>query len=481
MINIGTKIHDKFSIEFKVGFSGSERDEADNFCVNTWIFVPYSLDINSSTYSKEQFYHDVKSNIRLITPAYPLSALCNESSDPFCHLLQSIQQLRTNNVPERQTECAFQIRMFAAIFKSSLREETKRLLRMAEPSAFQTACNAYIDNIHSILQLYRDCEKPADKECGQVIAYADEYMSHLTDMQVTKVLLHAEQDFGVSDDTLCKTLSEFLLTERNYKAAHGYSHLSIDEPKENQELVHRHSLLKKNIESALYLKVDTTADGAAAKQISFGMAAGIAMIISTLIALPFQKYLGNYPVLIFIILVIAYMFKDRIKELVRNQFAHRLKHKYFDHKTTINCKGKKIGWLKEGVDFISDNQVPDKVYQLRNRSGLETDNTLLGEKTILYRKQVHIQGEKLQHNTYTFAGIHDILRMHVQLFTQKMDDSRISLDSIDSKGKIQKINTLRIYPFHIVLQFEHNEQTEYRCFRIIATREGILSIEQINY
>ena len=70
MINVNTKIHDKFSVEFKVGFAGSEQDSVNDFTVNSWIFVPYSLDINPSTYGKEQFYRDVKSNVRLITPMF---------------------------------------------------------------------------------------------------------------------------------------------------------------------------------------------------------------------------------------------------------------------------------------------------------------------------------------------------------------------------------------------------------------------------
>ena len=70
MIDIKTKIHDKFSIEFKIGFSGRSKLRENNFSINSWIFIPNGLDINSSTYSNEQFYKDVKSNIRLITPRY---------------------------------------------------------------------------------------------------------------------------------------------------------------------------------------------------------------------------------------------------------------------------------------------------------------------------------------------------------------------------------------------------------------------------
>ena len=72
MIEITAKVHDKFSIEFKVGFIVRRKLKLNDFAINTWIFIPNSLDINPLTYSKNQFYRDVKSNIRLITPVFLL-------------------------------------------------------------------------------------------------------------------------------------------------------------------------------------------------------------------------------------------------------------------------------------------------------------------------------------------------------------------------------------------------------------------------
>ena len=72
MIDIKTKIHDKFSIEFKVGFVARRKIRKNDFTVGVWLFLPDSLDINSSTYAKSDFYKDVKSNIRLITPRFLL-------------------------------------------------------------------------------------------------------------------------------------------------------------------------------------------------------------------------------------------------------------------------------------------------------------------------------------------------------------------------------------------------------------------------
>ncbi len=66
MIDTQVSIHDKFSVELKIGFITKNKAEEENeFKINTWIFIPNGLDINRVTYSKEQFYTDIKSNIRL--------------------------------------------------------------------------------------------------------------------------------------------------------------------------------------------------------------------------------------------------------------------------------------------------------------------------------------------------------------------------------------------------------------------------------
>ena len=78
MIDLQTKIHDKFTLEFKVGFIAKKNQNilnVNDFVMNTWIFVPNSLDINKSKYPKENFYRDIKSGVRLITPSYKLHDL----------------------------------------------------------------------------------------------------------------------------------------------------------------------------------------------------------------------------------------------------------------------------------------------------------------------------------------------------------------------------------------------------------------------
>lgn len=93
MIDVQVRIHDRFSVEFKIGYVVKKDRPRSDFMINTWMFVPNNLDINAETYSKNQFYRDVKSNIRLITPIYSLKELATEEALPFRFLEVAFREL----------------------------------------------------------------------------------------------------------------------------------------------------------------------------------------------------------------------------------------------------------------------------------------------------------------------------------------------------------------------------------------------------
>ena len=55
MIDIQVKLHDRYSVECKVGYHVDRDTEENEFRMNAWFFIPHSLDINASTYPKD-FY-----------------------------------------------------------------------------------------------------------------------------------------------------------------------------------------------------------------------------------------------------------------------------------------------------------------------------------------------------------------------------------------------------------------------------------------
>lgn len=481
MIDIQTKIHDQFSIEFKVGFSGREDVKTDQFDVNSWIFIPNGLNINESTYSKDRFYSDMKSNIRLRTPSFSLREIVDGETAPIKHLQRSLEAVLTDLSPERLNEYEFQLKLFGSIFKSSIRDASALIINeKRHDNLTYERCMVYMEDVKQVLSCFRDLAGRMEKANDDIktkYAFTDEFMSHQVEIRTLKIYKSVAHVEILSVKDACKAIVEFLGNEREYKVSMGYSHSVIGDNRNNRKLLHRHSLLKKYIESALFLRVNTTQDGKAVKQISFSLAAGLAMMVYLLVTMPFQKYLGNYPSLIFFILVLFYILKDRIKELTRWLFAYQLKDKYYDNRIVISIKHKSIGWIKEGMDFITDDRVPEEVLKLRDRSVLEADNQLLEERIILYRKKVEIDNVKLKNQyDYDFKGINDIIRYHINYLTKKMDNPVSSLDVLDEHGELLTIKADRVYTMHFVMQFKWEDQIEYKVFHVLFNRNGIVEI-----
>lgn len=471
MINVKTKVHDRFSIEFKVGFEGSKEMSLNEFAINTWIFLPYSLDINAATYSKQQFHTDVKSNVRLITPDFSFSDLSNANSVPFSNLRESIAALG-KGAPEDNYR--FHTQLFASIFKSAIRDEVALITQKAD--AADTLIQPFLLTLEQSLSLFRSLEKEIPSEHRPDFILADEYISLIAELQLLRLLdnLNTPENLQKFQEPLIK----FIRKEHKYKKAKGYQLIKEDDIEANARLISRHNLLKKHAESALYLHVDTKKDGKTVEQFWFGIAAGVAMILSTLIALPFQHYWGQYPTFIFIILVIAYMLKDRTKEMMRGIFANQLKNRYFDTRTNISLGKQPIGWMKESMDFVPTGNIPQPVLDLRHYSDIEKNSNL--ERIILYRKRVRVDNRNLRGRySYDFEGINDIMRFHLSHITQKMDDPIVHIQTLDGDNKLIDLPTPRTYTLTIVMQFQEADQPlpEYKSFRITATRDGIVSIQ----
>lgn len=488
MIDIKTKIHDKFSIEFKVGFVVNDKVKDNNFAINTWLFVPNSLDINSSTYGKDQFYRDVKSNVRMITPVFLLRNIVGGEAIPRKYLEKALENVASDPSKQNIADYEYHIKMFSAIVKSSLRNESDHIRECSLREELGELCESYTANVSEIIGVYRRMRRiinvpTLSPEVRSYYSFGDEFMSHIIEHYSFRVLRKIDSMPFATEMAECRShIEKLIANERAHKKAMGYVMISPDDPISNRSIVFRHSILKKYVESDLYIKLNKKQDGRTVKQIYYSVAAGIAMIFATIIAFMFQRSYGALSMPLFVALVVSYMLKDRIKDLARYYFAHKLGKKYFDNKAVVNIKDHEVGWIKDGVDFITDDKVPAEVLDLRNRSVLlEAENRIFDEKIILYRKLVYINGEELAaNNEYNVSGINDIMRLHVTRFTHKMDDPKVPLMMLNEDGSIGVVYTEKVYYLNVVLQFQYEDKSEYRNFKVILTRDGILEIQEGN-
>lgn len=484
MIEEQVKIHDKFSVEIKLGFLARKNQEISDFAVNTWIFIPNSLDINRATYQKTDFYRDLKSNIRLITPVYLLRDLANRDREPFLLLEKSFSDLATD--PSRTGAAAYEyhIRMFVSIVKSALRQEIQHIQSNGIAEDFDYLVSKLTSNMLLIAENYHNLRRiinvpTISKELMNYYFFGDEFLSNLFEQHTFKLLDGLEKS-GQLTDGIHKQLMDLIHSEVKYKREKGYPVVEKVSKDRNRDLVFRLSLLKKYAENELFLNTNQRRDGVWIEQVYLSIAAGLSMVFATAIAFSFQLKYGNFTMPFFVALVVSYMLKDRIKEVMRFYYSHKLGRHFFDHRTDISLSEHNIGWSKESMVFAPENKVPEEVLKTRNRSAiLEADNRNNNEKIILYRKLVRLNRRSLSEcSQYPTSGMNDIIRFNVSNFTQKMDNPVVPLYSPGENGNIEIVKGEKMYYINLVMQLKNEKQSEYKRYRIVLNRKGIREIEK---
>ena len=486
MISIQAKKHDNFSVEFKFGFNSKEDGVRDDFSVNAWMFVPNSLDINPENYGKKQFYRDIKSNVRLITPVYLMRDIALDTSLPLTSLKRALEKVVNNPQPSDMDAYEYHLKMFAAIFKSALRDQAAHIAASRSLDSADYLVKDYVSSTKLVLSkfraLYRIIDVPTvSDKTRSYFRLCDEFMSHVVEMRTIRLIrkIDSLEDSERYADARNRFM-DLIMDERAYKVSQEYGVLNMND-RHDRQLVYHRGMLKKFIESELYIRLDKKKDGVAVEQIYYSIAAGVAMIFATAVAWHTQVKYGNITWPLFIVLVVSYMLKDRIKDLLRYYFAHKLGDKYFDKKATITIGKNKVGVIKEGFDFISESKVPGEVIRLREKSSfVEGESHIFEEKILLYRKHVTIDDEAMAANgDYPMRGINEVMRLHLTRLTQKMDNPSVPIDFVDQDGQIQSSNVKKIYHVNVVFQLQHDGEVEYHHFRITMTRNGVLSIEEI--
>jgi hypothetical protein len=320
MIEEIVKIHNNLTVEIKLGFHARNKRKVSTFAVNTWFFVPNSLDINSYTYDKKDFYRDLKSNIRLITPVYLLKDIHSGAGSPMEKLEEAIQRMVSQPTRTRVSEFEHHIKMFQSILKSALREESEHLIANTNKEEHKFIANEYKTNLEQIVKKYRGLHRKLlvatiNADILNYFLFGDEFMSNLIEQHAFKVLESCANQKKTGK--LQTMFREIIAAEAEYRKIKGYLSAKKGSSDNNRELIHKLALLKKYVENVLFVTAHKKKDGILKQQVYYSLAAGVSMVFATAIAFSIQLKYGNFTMPFFVALVVSYMLKDRIKELGR--------------------------------------------------------------------------------------------------------------------------------------------------------------------
>jgi len=489
MIKEKIKIHGGESFEIDLGYSYNNNERSSTYDIDTYIYTPRSLDINKSTYSKDDFFQDLKTNIRFLTPEYNLNELVAGEDSAYNKLFKSINNYLSKPNKENAKQFRYHVKMFVSIFRSSLSKHTNRILSKSSTKEKQVLLEELFSTVDNVVAKYRTFYKNLSVEIVKereqnVYKFGDEFISYSIEKQFLIIIkkLAKREDNKLSKQL--KSSQNHLEKELKYQEKIGAFQLKLETNKSNEDTVYRRGILRKFAEDRLFLSTRTEKEGVMMEQIIFSLAAGFAMIFATGIAFLSQQYYGNFTMPLFIALVISYMAKDRIKELVRNNINNRIQAKFFfDNKTKIISGDEEIGICKENFNFIEEKKVPSEVNKLRKREHLtEIENDWKGENVMRYHKRVTIYNKRFRKvfKEYDIRGIKDIVRLNVSRFTTKMSTPYLPFYAWDSLAKeVKKVKGEKVYHFNVVMVFKYKKKKHLKRYRIFLNKKGIKRIEKV--
>jgi hypothetical protein len=480
------KIHDKYQFEIKLGYQLAEDKKTTAYDIETYLFFPNSLRINPHTYGKDVFYNDIQTYIRLKTPIILLKDIVTGKGSPLEKLRVSVERLISQVKETTISYYEYQLKMFCCIFKSAIRDHVSFILAKKNIADIENLLVKYLESIQEITQRFRELRSIInipiiDKKLFSIYLFGDEYISLLIESYTYELLEYMKHIKLTEKEVYTNKLLALITTELKLRKKNHYPSIP-DARSTNEVFIFRGGVLKKYIGNVLFLNTRVKQEGHFLEQIVFALAAGLAMMFATGAVFFAQSTYTRLSLPVFIIFVVSYMFKDRIKELTRLHLGSSLHHFLFDHKMNIYYRPKdKLGWCKESFTFIKERNIPKHIIKLRNKDHItEIENGWLGEKTILYKKRIKLFCRKIEHIylDYRVESINDILRLNVSKFLSKMDNPQKPL-YLHAEYDYRKIYGERVYHMNMIIKYSMKNIALYKRFRIVLNQDGIKRIENV--
>lgn len=493
-------IHDRKQFEMKLEYQPSSKDAKSRYLVETYLFLPASLNIDSDTYPRNAFYADIHNYVRLKTPVMGFQDLLSDEQSPLVKLERRLERPQAG--PE--AEMIHQAKLLSCVFRAALRRFVSDVkqhaqkagadpVRSLEHGGFERDVKDCHFCVEKALARFRAWTRRLSAATPQLqertrasLRLVDEYMSLSVEQFFRKAVADMERlPRSATYIDLRRELMAKVIQEESYRKENRLR--SVLSPSgDNEEYMQRLAFLKKFCMNILFLYARRRAGTRGLEEVIFAMAAGGAMAFATAVAFWAQDRVGQASFNFFLILVVGYMFKDRIKEGLRKVLASAASRRLYDRTTMIEnpVTGQAVGQCREKVDFGTVKTVPEEIRRLRMVDDfLIVSQGELSETVLRYQKQIVLKSDQLPRMLDRSAGVTDIIRFNVDHLLRDMDDPEYAIEYVDledfSVGRVKGTKSYQVdMAFRFTVHDGDEKKVSMQLVRLVLDRNGIKRMVQ---
>lgn len=472
---IEVRKHSSYHIEVKSVFPLSDKKKVQSD-MHYYIYSPAQLNMNKETVNKLNALNTISTYGRFGSPSHSFEQLMDleDCDSPLYRLVENLK-----NQKENEKAIISELQLLSNAIRHQGKREIKRLEYYVKTKSHEDV-RENIENFikavklinNKIRDIMQNIEMKGIIESG--FLWADEILSLTTERQALSMYSLLDQgDFqDIQDDliTLIKDESEHRV-KKNYMSAMG--------SKSSESISYRASKLKKWSQSILYLQPTELKTPKRIGNILAGAAAGVAMTFAVIASIFAEKIFLKNSYQWALIVILVYIFKDRIKETLRLLFNALVPRLLADSVSTFSSPrtGIVLCKTKMKVEISKANNQEQVIKKAREVDDNPFRSMLPDNDVIHFSRFINIYKAKSKKHKFISKTFTLIDRIRVDDFAKEMDDTPV----VKTRSQVDDSAQDRVYHLHFIARelnyAEDIDRIEHHL--IVMSKEGIIRLEKL--
>lgn len=491
---IDIRIHSSRHLEVKITYpipnhSSYKKD------IDYYIFSPPQLNVSANVIKRDAMLRKFQAHARYSSPEITIDELVDSSNiiSPLYLIELYAHQLIAGSSKVDDEIVIHEIQTLCNSFRheaSATIQECKDIMKRGTAQEVLSLLYHWGSETREALHRYRgiiekiDCHYPNGNKICSAFAWGDEAMSLLVETTHIDLFRLAQAYPLLQRDTYI-----FLITYAKDEAQHrknkNYISVIIPNSKDNKEsTVYRSAELKKWTQSVLYLQPVESKSPKRIGGILAGTAAAIAMTFATLTAIFAERFFLKNSMQWALLIILAYVFKDRIKEGLRAFFTRLVPRLFSDQVFFFYAPRtkRKINKTKVVIRMHGSSKLPTFIQRVREEGDSPFIDMLPEEDVVHYTRFVKIfQHEKKKALGPWINSISVVIRLRIDDWLKEMDDSEDYRYVPTDEHEIEIQQESKVYHVHIIIteSGDKHKIEDLHHVKLIMNKQGIIRLEHI--